>query len=108
MSPPADTVDTMDSPGTVDTSSAELRVVPARDAPFADVEAVFGTKGDPAHCWCQWYKIPGSDWRSVGDGARRERLAAQLAAPGTGPGLLAYDGDTPVGWCAVEPRADLV
>ena len=26
----------------------------------------------------------------------------------TGPGLLAYDGDTPVGWCAVEPRPNLV
>ena len=98
----------MDTPITVETSTAELRVIPARDAPFADVEAVFGTKGDPAHCWCQWYKIPGGNWRSVGDEALRERLAAQLATPGAGPGLLAYAGDTPVGWCAVEPRADLV
>ena len=85
-----------------------FRVVPARDAPFDDVEAVFGTRGDPAHCWCQWYKIPGSDWRSVGDEALRERLESQLRAPGAGRGLLAYDGETPVGWCAVEPRADLV
>ncbi len=85
-----------------------FRVVPARDAPFDDVEAVFGTRGDPAHCWCQWYKIPGSDWRSVGDEALRERLESQLRAPGAGRGLLAYDGETPVGWCAVEPRADLI
>ena len=90
-----------------DLEPAPLRVVPAADAPMADVEAVFGTKGDPAHCWCQWYKIPGSDWRAIGDEALHDRLAAQLAAPGAGPGLLAYDGATPVGWCAIEPRANL-
>ncbi len=91
-----------------DGSTGELRVVPANAAPFADVEAVFGTRGDPAHCWCQWYKIPGSDWRSVGDEALRDRLASQLESSEAGPGLLAYDGDTPVGWCAVEPRPNLV
>jgi GNAT superfamily N-acetyltransferase len=88
--------------------TGDLRVVPANDAPFADVEAVFGTKGDPAHCWCQWYKIPGSNWRSVGDEALHDRLEAQLASSESGPGLLAYDGDTPAGWCAVEPRPNLV
>ena len=108
MSPLPDTVVVMDARVTVDTPSAALRIIPAQDAPFADVEAVFGTKGDPAHCWCQWYKIPGSDWRSVGNEALHDRLAAQLATPDAGPGLLAYDGDTPVGWCAVEPRADLI
>jgi len=30
-----------------DLEPAPLRVVPAADAPFTDVEAVFGTKGDP-------------------------------------------------------------
>ena len=91
-----------------DGSTGEFRVVPANAAPFADVEAVFGTRGDPAHCWCQWYKIPGSDWRSVGDEALRDRLASLLESSEVGPGLLAYDGDTPVGWCAVEPRPNLV
>lgn len=91
-----------------ETRTGDLRVVPAQEAPFADVEAVFGTRGDPAHCWCQWYKIPGPDWRGIGDEALRDRLAAQLAAPDSGPGLLAYEGDTPVGWCAVEPRSNLV
>ncbi|WP_217424023.1 GNAT family N-acetyltransferase [Agromyces sp. Marseille-P2726] len=98
----------MPSMPTDEAQASELRVVPAGEAPFEDVETVFGTRGDPAHCWCQWYKIPGSDWRSVGDEALRERLEAQLAASDSGPGLLAYDGETPVGWCAVEPRPNLV
>ncbi len=94
----------MEPPVSEQTDAPRLRIVPANEAPFADVEAVFGTRGDPAHCWCQWYKIPGKDWRAVGDEGLHDRLAAQLAAPGAGPGLLAYDGETPVGWCAVEPR----
>ena len=91
-------------------ASAEprLRVVPARDAPFADVEAVFGTRGDPATCWCQWYKLRGAEFRAADPTELRDRLAAQLAEPDPGPGLLAYDGETPVGWCAVEPRPALV
>lgn len=95
--------DPRDSPST----AAGLHVIPAGEAPFADVEAVFGTRGDPATCWCQWYKIRGAEWRATAPAELRDRLAAQLAEPGPGPGLLAYDGDTPVGWCAVEPRPAL-
>ncbi len=29
-----------------------------------------------------------------------------LVEAGTIPGLLAYDGETPVGWCAIAPRED--
>ena len=27
---------------------------------------------------------------------------------GGAPGLIAYDGDEPIGWCAVAPRSDLL
>ncbi len=87
--------------------AATLRIIPADEAPFADVEAVFGTRGDPAGCWCQWYKLGRADFDAAGRDELRDRLATQLAAPGPGPGLLAYDGGTPVGWCAVEPRPAL-
>jgi GNAT superfamily N-acetyltransferase len=88
--------------------AGSLRVVSAREAPFADVEAVFGTRGDPATCWCQWYKLRGAEFRAAAPAELRDRLAAQLAGPDPGPGLIAYDGATPVGWCAVEPRPALV
>ncbi|UOE44816.1 GNAT family N-acetyltransferase [Agromyces larvae] len=87
-------------------AGSEFRIVPAHTVPFADVEAVFGTRGDPATCWCQWFKIPGSDWReSVPE--LRARLADQVADASTDPGLIAYDGDAPVGWVAIEPRSRL-
>jgi len=99
---PADTPDAPAGEG-----GAALRVVSASEVPFADVEAVFGTRGDPATCWCQWYKLRGAAWESASRDELRERLHEQLTAPGTGPGLIAYDGETPVGWCAVEPRSGL-
>lgn len=97
-----------DMPNDSITTDGGLRVVPAGEAPFSDVAAVFGTRGDPARCWCQWYKLRGAEWNEAGDDELRDRLAAQLAESGPGPGLLAYDGETPVGWCAVEPRTGLV
>ncbi|GAA1062089.1 GNAT family N-acetyltransferase [Agromyces bracchium] len=90
-----------------DDAAPTLRVVSASTVPFADVEAVFGTRGDPATCWCQWYKLRGSQWESATRDELRGRLEEQLAAPGTGPGIIAYDGETPVGWCAIEPRSGL-
>ncbi|MEI5585358.1 MULTISPECIES: GNAT family N-acetyltransferase [unclassified Agromyces] len=98
----------MSRAGQSPTPASPLRIVPASEAPFADVESVFGTRGDPASCWCQWYKLRGAEWRTATPAELRDRLAEQLAGPEPGPGLLAYDGETPVGWCAVEPRPALV
>jgi len=36
-----------------------------------------------------------------------KRDLERLARSGTPPGLLAFDGDTAVGWCELAPRADL-
>ncbi|MET4159601.1 GNAT superfamily N-acetyltransferase [Agromyces sp. PvR057] len=103
---PAHYRDDMPSRVTADTQPPALRVVPAQQVPFADVEAVFGTKGDPATCWCQWFKVPRSAW-SMSDAELEQLLEQQIAEGEHGPGLIAYDGDTPVGWCAVEPRPAL-
>lgn len=85
-----------------------VRVVPVTDAPWDDVRTVFGTRGDPAGCWCQYFKVDGATWKA-GDVAGFERglceqIDADRAGRGAGPGLLAYDDAEPVGWVAVEPR----
>ena len=84
-------------------------VVPANEASWDDLQAVFGDRGDPARCWCQWFKVRDKDWRSLSADERRERFRGQ-ADPGnpaaaTTTGLVAYLDGEPVGWCAVEPRA---
>jgi GNAT superfamily N-acetyltransferase len=88
-----------------------VTVVPANEAPCADLAAIFGTRGEGAMCFCQRYKLaPGEAFKHFPAAVRAERLRAQTAcgrpgAPRTS-GLVAYAGGEPVGWCAVEPRRD--
>jgi GNAT superfamily N-acetyltransferase len=86
----------------------EISVVPANEASWDDLRTIFGTRGEPARCQCQWFKITAAEWRSVPAGERARRLHEQTAcgepAAETTSGLVAYAGGEPAGWCAVEPR----
>lgn len=90
-------------------ATGRVSVVPANEAGWQEIQAVFGSSGDPSRCWCQRFKMaPGESWASVGapELARRlrtqTRCSDQHAAATTG--LVAYLDEEPVGWCAVEPR----
>ncbi len=90
---------------------SEIRLVPLADAPWDDVRAVFGTRGDPARCWCQWFKADPASWKASDAATAFERslceqVDAARAARSAGPGVLAYLGDNPIGWVAVEPSAE--
>jgi len=89
---------------------SDIRVVPVVEAPWGDVRTVFGTRGDPAGCWCQYFKVDAAAWRAPDAATHFERslceqVDAARAARSAGPGVLAYLGDEPVGWAAVEPRS---
>ncbi len=79
-----------------------ITVVPATAEHWADLETVFGTRGDAARCFCQFYLTVG---RAYEDSAERNReaLCAQVSQQPP-PGLLAYAGDEPAGWIQVGPR----
>ena len=86
-----------------------VAIVPANDAGWDDLRAIFGTRGDPSRCWCQRFKMqPGESWASVGaeELAFRLRTQTDCGHPGsaTTSGVVAYLDGEPVGWCAVEPR----
>ncbi|MGV8042174.1 MAG: GNAT family N-acetyltransferase [Thermoanaerobaculaceae bacterium] len=51
-----------------------------------------------------YWRLAPKEWTAGKEGGNREALRA-LVASGTPPGVLAYDGTTPVGWCAVGPRS---
>ena len=90
-------------------TSPDLTVFPANAASWQDLQAVFGTRGDPSRCFCQRYKMaPRESWASVGaeELAARFREQTECGHPRstTTSGLVAYLDDEPVGWCAVEPR----
>jgi GNAT superfamily N-acetyltransferase len=98
-------------------TAEQLTIVPANQASWADLQAIFGTSGYPGRCNCQHYKSEAFIW-SMSDAECRRRLREQTncddpSAPST-TGLVAYlppaghdsAGREPVGWVAVEPRTE--
>ncbi len=90
-------------------ADAAISVVPANEASWEEVQAVFGARGDPHRCQCQRYKMRrGESWASVGAEELAFRLRAQTDCgqpeSGATTGLVAYLDREPAGWCAVEPR----
>ena len=73
---------------------------------FADVATLVGPKNPASNvCFCLSYRIPSKENQSLRGEERAERVRA-LCAEDPPPGVIAYDGDEPVGWAAVHPRAD--
>jgi GNAT superfamily N-acetyltransferase len=85
----------------------DLRIVPANEVSWRDLQDVFGA-ADPQRCQCQRFKVVGWIWRDSTQPERVEMLREQTAcgepAARTTSGLVAYVGDEPAGWVAVEPR----
>ncbi|MFJ8227181.1 GNAT family N-acetyltransferase [Streptomyces griseus] len=73
---------------------------------FEDVRTLVGPKSPEANvCWCLSHRIPAKLNAELRGPARGEYVAGLCRAEPP-PGVLAYDGDEPVGWAAVAPRAD--
>ncbi|GAB3612959.1 GNAT family N-acetyltransferase [Humibacter ginsengisoli] len=87
-----------------DDAVTDIRVEPVGDVPWSDVRTVFGTRGDPATCWCQFFKLSNAQWRETDVPTLESALCEQVRRE-PGPGLIAYVGDEPAGWVAVEPRS---
>lgn len=84
-------------------TTAEITVRPISEVPQGDVDLVFGTRGDPAGCWCQFFKLTNAEW-NAGTRENRRDLLCEQARVAPGPGLVAYRNGEPAGWVAVEPR----
>ncbi|MET1019181.1 MAG: GNAT family N-acetyltransferase [Microterricola sp.] len=81
-----------------------VSIVSVSDAPWGDVERVFGTRGDPAGCWCQYFKLSNAEWTDAEPSECKTLLEKQVRAAAPPPGVIAYRDGEAVGWCAVEPR----
>lgn len=85
-----------------------LRIVPANEATWEDVQAVFGARGDAARCQCQRYKL---GWTARHEMSRDElcfRLhdQADCGHPESDAtsGLVGYVDGEAAAWCAIESR----
>ena len=79
---------------------------PATADRFDDVAAVVAPGGNPRGCWCLAYRLTSPDFDALDDD-RRPEVLRDLCGREPAPGVLAYAGDVPVGWCGVGPRADM-
>jgi GNAT superfamily N-acetyltransferase len=90
-------------------AETEVRILPANKATCDDLDTLYGERGSAQRCRCQRYKLhPGESFASLGaqELAARQQEQTRCGEPAAGPtsGLVAYLGEEPVGWCAVEPR----
>lgn len=78
-------------------------VHPVTPERWPDFARLFGKRGACGGCWCMYWRQTRAEFEKFkGDGNRRRMK--RLIDSGHIPGLLAYVGDEPVGWCAVAPR----
>ncbi|MEW5701594.1 MAG: GNAT family N-acetyltransferase [Candidatus Zixiibacteriota bacterium] len=86
-----------------DGGTQKITVHPLTIDRWADLEALFGPRGACGGCWCMSWRLPRSQFdKQKGSGNKRAFKA--IVKSGTPPGLLAYVGGEPVGWCALAPR----
>ena len=85
--------------------TAGLEFHPVTPDRWDDLVALFGENGAHAGCWCMFNRLRAAEFQENQGDANREALHAIIDS-GNVPGILAYDGDEPVGWCAVAPRSE--
>jgi GNAT superfamily N-acetyltransferase len=83
----------------------KLIVRPLRPELWPALEDLFGKQGACNGCWCMYWRL-GSAYHQR---ARHKNKAdfKKIVKRGPPPGLLAFDGKVPVGWCQLTPRAAL-
>lgn len=84
-------------------ANARLEFHPLTLDRWDDLVRLFGPNGACAGCWCMWWRVPAKEFNAKKGRGNRAALR-RLAASGEPPGILAYSGGEPVGWCAVGPR----
>jgi GNAT superfamily N-acetyltransferase len=80
----------------------ELTIQPLTGHLWPALENLFGENGACWGCWCMYWRI-GAAYRRA---PREENKAAfqRIVQRGPPPGLIAFEGETAVGWCQLTPR----
>ena len=78
---------------------------PLDAATWNDFERLLGERGGSGGCWCMLWRRSPAEFRA-GKGEGNRAAMRRLAETGPPPGILAYDGERAIGWCALAPRGD--
>jgi GNAT superfamily N-acetyltransferase len=82
-----------------------LEIHPLDADRWNDLEELFGKTGGDGGCWCMYWRLSQKEYKA-GDRKQRKRFLRSLIEKGKPVGLLAYYGETPVGWCGLGPRKE--
>jgi GNAT superfamily N-acetyltransferase len=81
----------------------KLAIHPLTPDRWDDFVALFETDSMCRMCWCIHHRLPRAMVADASS-ATRNAMMRKVVKAGPSPGLLAYDGDTAVGWLALTPR----
>ena len=85
------------------TQNLKLKFKPATPACWTDVEELFGERGACGGCWCMYWRLPRSEW-TASKGLKNKASFRKIVSSDQHPGVIAYNGTEPIGWCAIAPR----
>jgi len=80
---------------------------PVTQETWKDFETLFGDRGACGGCWCMSWILTKKEF-DANKGAGNKRKMKKLVYSNSEPGILAYDENEPVGWCAIAPREKYV
>ena len=72
---------------------------------WPDFEKLFGPRGACGGCWCMYWRLTRTQFYEQ-QGELNHRNIQALVDSGNIPGILAYSGDEPIGWCSIAPREE--
>ena len=87
------------------TQNLKLTFHPATPDRWADIEELFGERGACGGCWCMYWRLPRGEW-TASKGLKNKNSLRKIVRSEQAPGVIAYDGSQPIGWCAVAPREE--
>lgn len=70
-------------------------------------EKLFGERGACGGCWCMYWRLRSKDFEQQKGPGNKNALKI-LIEEKQQIGILAYDSDNLVGWCAIAPRSEYI
>ncbi|MEX1102717.1 MAG: GNAT family N-acetyltransferase, partial [Dehalococcoidia bacterium] len=83
----------------------DFTILPLTLDRWRDFEQVMGPRGAMQGCWCMWFRLTNADFNNMAGDGTREAMRG-LVKDDCVPGLLAYEGETAVGWVSLAPREE--
>lgn len=73
----------------------------------ADFEELMGFKGENSGCWCMYWRMNSKEFWAFSRDQRKKAMEDTINS-GMSPGIIAYKGKEPIGWCSIAPKRDYV